>query len=280
MQSKTDRDTTKPFLKWPGGKMRLIEFLIAHLPQKPILVEPFVGAGALFANTTHRPVFINDINQDLINLYKQIKKSHSKFITHSQLFFQPSFNQKKTYYQLRDQFNSTTDPWLRAILFLYLNRHGYNGLCRYNLKGGYNVPFGEYKAPYFPLKEIRFFARRLKAAKISTLHFVDFLNRLTKHPDVKNMVVYCDPPYVPLSQTANFTGYAACKFTQQDQEMLADCAVELTKRGAKVMLSNHDTPMTRHLYKNAKIQTVQVQRAISCQGDSRVMVSELLAIYS
>ena len=259
--------------------MRLINFLLTHLPERPVLVEPFVGAGALFANTHHHSVIINDINLDLINIYKQVKKNNRQFLIEAKSFFHPKFNNKHSYYSLRDQFNQCQDPFERALLFLYLNRHGYNGLCRYNLKGGYNVPFGAYHAPYFPQKELTFFGKRLKNAKLNSLNFIDFLTKLSKKSNLEEMVIYCDPPYIPLSKTANFTGYAACKFSEADQIKLAGLATNLTQKGAKVMVSNHDTPFTRKLYKQAQIETIHVQRAISCQGTGRHLVPELLAIY-
>tara|TARA_R110002110_G_scaffold65206_4_gene180038 strand:+ start:120627 stop:121478 length:852 start_codon:yes stop_codon:yes gene_type:complete len=275
----TASKTTRPFLKWPGGKMRLIHFLKQHLPEQPILVEPFVGAGALFANTQHKAILINDINHDLINIYKQIKKNHRKFSQETERLFHPRYNNKKKYYQLREKFNQCEDRFERACLFLYLNRHGYNGLCRYNLQGGYNVPFGDYLAPYFPKQELAYFSQRLKAAKMSAQSFTTFLKKLCKHPDIDKMVVYCDPPYVPLSKTANFTGYAACKFNLQDQENLAELALVLISKGAKVMLSNHDTPFTRQIYDQAHIKTIQVRRAISCQAQKREQVAELIAVF-
>lgn len=260
--------------------MRLIHFLTQHLPENPILVEPFVGAGALFANTLHESILINDLNRDLVNIYKQIRKNHRKLSKETKLLFQPRYNSKQKYYQLREEFNQCETPLRRASLFLYLNRHGYNGLCRYNLQGGYNVPFGSYQAPYFPEQELRNFSRRLKAAKISALSFTDFLEKLYKHPELHKMVIYCDPPYVPLSKTANFTGYAACKFSSQDQKDLSELAEKLSNKGAKVMVSNHDTSFTRKLYSSAqKIETIKVRRAISCNAEQRNQVSELIAIY-
>lgn len=276
----TTLKNSRPFLKWPGGKMRLIHFLKQHLPENPILVEPFVGAGALFANTQHQSILINDINHDLINIYKQIKKNHKKLSEEAKLLFHPSYNNKQKYYQLREEFNQCETPFRRASLFLYLNRHGYNGLCRYNLQGGYNVPFGAYKAPYFPEQELSNFSKRLKAAKISALSFTDFLDKLCKHPDIHKMAIYCDPPYVPLSKTANFTGYAACKFNLQDQTDLAELAKTLSNKGAKVMVSNHDTPLTRQLYGTAQqIETIEVRRVISCNAEQRNQVAELIAVY-
>lgn len=270
----------RPFLKWPGGKMRIISTLLAHLPERSILVEPFVGAGALFANTHHDAIVINDINTDLINVYKQLKQRKLKFIKAAEKYFSGKYHNASAYYAIREQFNQSNDAFERAYLFLYLNRHGYNGLCRYNQQGAYNVPFGEYKSPYFPRAEMLFFAERLKKAKISNLSYIDCLKKIADSQNLKRTVIYCDPPYVPLSKTANFTGYHAAKFTLDDQEILADLCHYLWKQGAAIMISNHDLPLTRTLYRLAKIKSLLVKRVISCRSDLRQNAEELLAIFA
>lgn len=271
---------SRPFLKWPGGKMRLIQELLAHLPDRALLAEPFVGAGALFANTQHKHVFINDINADLINIYQQLKNEKLRFIKAAKLFFSGKYHNAEAYYDLRAEFNASKHPFKRACLFLYLNRHGYNGLCRYNSSGSYNVPFGDYKAPYFPHQELLFFIERLKNASLSNLSYADFMCKLAEKESLKNIVFYCDPPYAPLSKTANFTGYAASKFALEDQKQLALLGRTLYKQGAAVMISNHDLPFTRKLYKPAYIKSILVKRVISCKTDLRQEVKELLAIYT
>ena len=259
--------------------MRLIQKLLANLPRRPILVEPFVGAGALFANTDHAPVFINDINADLINIYKQLKHEKTRFIKAAAKYFSGQYHNPADYYAIRDQFNQSNRPFERACLFLYLNRHGYNGLCRYNLNGEYNVPFGDYKSPYFPQAELNYFIERLQTVKISNLSYIDFMKKIASKADLNNLVFYCDPPYVPLSKTANFTSYSASKFTLDDQKQLADISAQLWKEGAAVMISNHDLPLTRSLYQPAEIKPVLVKRVINCRTDLRLDVKELLAIY-
>lgn len=279
MSHPASSDVIRPFLKWPGGKFRLLSTLQKHLPKRKYLIEPFVGAGALFLNTNHPHLILNDINPDLMALYRHLKQSNKKFIQEANHFFLPKYNRKTTYYRLRRQFNRSEDSWERAILFLYLNRHGYNGLCRYNLKGGYNVPFGRYKQPYFPEKEMQHFHRRAVDAEFHNIDYATLLEKWCQHPEVSNSVFYCDPPYTPLSKTANFTSYAGQTFTDEDQKKLAYFAKKLAKKGAVVIISNHDTPFTREIYTGAACHSLNVTRSISCQGKLRQKASEVIACF-
>ena len=270
----------RPFLKWPGGKARILKILAPHMTFNKILVEPFVGAGSVFLNFPFENYVLNDINSDLINLFNLIKKDSKKFIKAAQKFFIADYNCAQWYYQLRSQFNLSTIALERAILFLYLNKHGYNGLCRYNAKGLYNVPFGSYKHVSFPEKEIQSFVLKSKNTHFSQLSFEPFFESIKTQYDPKHLTIYCDPPYAPLSKTANFTNYTAQKFSLEAQQRLSDLALQLSQKGATVIISNHDTPFTRQLYKKAKMISFPVQRGISCKSNSRIKVNELLAVYS
>lgn len=270
----------RPFLKWPGGKMRLMNALLTHLPERPILAEPFVGAGALFANTSHTKVYINDINKDLINLYHQLKVKKNPFIKLAQTYFSGKHNCATAYYEIRDQFNQSKKLMERACLFLYLNRHGYNGLCRYNQKSQYNVPFGHYKSPYFPFKELLSFSERLQNAELSQLSYDEFFAYLKDKEAIQDIAFYCDPPYVPLSKTASFTRYAPTEFTLEDQKTLANHCHALWQEGAGLLISNHDLPLTRRLYKKAILKSLSIKRVINCRTDLRQEdVAELLGIF-
>jgi len=217
---------------------------------------------------------LGDINPDLINLYKILKKERGKFIAYAKTFFIPQNNHQAVYLDYRYQFNNGLSGRERAATFLYLNRHGFNGLCRYNQSGGFNVPFGRYKKPYFPEKEMRMFIQNFKTAKFVCEDFASLMNRARRGD-----VVYCDPPYVPLSPTASFTSYAAQGFSYDQQVELAYRAEHLSDRGVKVVISNHDTPITRDIYQDAKIESFPVRRFISCDGANRGKAKELLAIY-
>ena len=265
----------RAFLKWAGGKYKLVEELQACFPESKTLVEPFVGAGSVFLNTDFDSYVLNDINADLISLYQHLRETPELYVDEARKYFTDGNNQAESYYKLRAEFNESTDSFHRSILFLYLNRYCYNGLCRYNQSGGFNVPFGRYVKPYFPEKELYFFAEKSQKATFTCLPFQQVMKKAKK-----NQVVYCDPPYAPISATANFTSYAKGGFGISDQEELAKLAAKVSKnKKLTVIISNHDTPFTRKLYKSAELNSLKVSRSISQKGGSRKQVSELLAVY-
>jgi DNA adenine methylase len=264
----------KPFLKWAGNKFAIIERIQAVLPAGRRLLEPFAGSAAVFLNTSFEEAILSDINLDLINLYQHVKVEGAEFIDYCRSFFVPENNQAEQYYAFRQAFNVGAEPRLKAALFLYFNRHGYNGLCRYNNKGAFNVPFGKYTKPYFPQQEMEAFHRKIQGA---TLLHQDFIS--TMQMARPGDVIYCDPPYAPLTATANFTGYSSGGFGLAEQEKLAEMARSLAKRDISVIISNHDTMYTQNAYESAQIISFQVRRLISCKGDSRGQASELLALF-
>ena len=266
---------TRAFLKWAGGKYSLVEELSKRLPTADTLVEPFVGAGSVFLNTQFKHYILNDINADLINLYNELKDNSDEFIADARKLFVEVNNDADVYYAYRKQFNESSDAYERAILFLYMNRHGYNGLCRYNKRGIFNVPFGKYKRPYFPENELYFFAEKSQQATFTCLNYEEVFQAIPK-----NAVVYCDPPYVPLSKTASFTSYAKGGFDLDDQANLANLAEsQAFNQGNSVLISNHDTLWTRKIYAQASLDVIQVKRTISPKGNKRNKVGELMALY-
>ena len=264
----------RAFLKWAGGKYPLLDDIKRHLPQGECLIEPFVGAGSVFLNTDFSRYILADINSDLISLYNIVKTRTDEYVQASRELFMPETNQAEVYYRFREEFNASEDPFRRAVLFLYLNRFGYNGLCRYNLRGEFNVPFGRYKRPYFPEAELYHFAEKAQNAEFHCLSYEECMNRADS-----NSVVYCDPPYAPLSATANFTAYHTNSFSPKEQAHLAEMAEKLVSKQIPVLISNHDTPDTREWYRAAKHFQVKVRRSISSNGGTRKKVNELLALY-
>ncbi|MEG3766324.1 Dam family site-specific DNA-(adenine-N6)-methyltransferase [Alteromonas sp. 14N.309.X.WAT.G.H12] len=266
----------RAFLKWAGGKYSLVEAINAKLPSGNRLIEPFVGAGSVFLNTNFKRYLLNDINPDLINLYNFLKAQPDAVIHDASRFFTRDHNCEATYYALREEFNQTSDEYYRAILFIYLNRHGFNGLCRYSLAGRFNVPFGRYKKPYFPHEEMLFFAEKSQKAVFTCLPFEKIFGRARR-----GNVIYCDPPYAPVSKTAAFTSYASSSFGLDAQHKLAKLAVRASyKRGIPVLISNHDLPITRQLYTSADISELSVRRSISQNGATRKPVAEILAYFT
>jgi DNA adenine methylase len=268
------RQKSRAFLKWAGGKYNLVDAIQQHLPDSDTLIEPFVGAGSVFLNTDYPSYKLNDINADLINLYQLVKTQPDSFIADAKTLFTQITNQREVYLRLRQQFNLSDDAYERAQLFLYLNRHGYNGLCRYNLSGKFNVPFGSYKKPYFPEAELYFFAEKAQRAEFSCASYQQLMLQAPV-----GAVVYCDPPYVPLSKTASFTSYATQGFDLNDQAELANLAEQAQQRGVTVVISNHDTTWTRKIYQQAQLHSLQVGRSISQNGATRGKVAELFAVY-
>ena len=265
----------RAFLKWAGGKYPLIEEIRRHLPAGERLVEPFVGAGSVFLNTDYDEYLLADINADLVGLYNIVKDETDRFIGDARQLFCPELNVAEEYYRIRTAFNASDDRYQRALYFLYLNRHCYNGLCRYNAKGEFNVPFGRYKKPYFPQEELEFFARKAERAIFVCEHYQQTMLRAQT-----GAVVYCDPPYAPLSATANFTAYHANSFGIAEQMRLAELATELAAHQIPVLISNHETPLTREWYAQAaELHVVTVRRTISRKSDGRSKVNELLALY-
>lgn len=265
----------RAFLKWAGGKYPLLEDIRRHLPQGDCLIEPFVGAGSVFLNTDYDRYYLADINGDLINLYNIVKTRTAAFIKDASQLFTSEGNTAETYYAHRVAFNASRDAYQRAVLFLYLNRHGYNGLCRYNLRGEYNVPFGRYRKPYFPEAELLWFAERAQKAT-----FVCESYDATLKKAYAGSVVYCDPPYAPLSATANFTAYHTNSFSLREQQHLAELASKLAyENRIPVLISNHDTLLTREWYQHADLHIVKARRSISRSISGRTQVDELLALF-
>lgn len=270
-------------LKWVGGKTRVMPQLLEHLPKADCLIEPFVGSGTVFLNTNYRSYILCDSNRALINFFRVLTADTERLINIARSMFHGD-NTKERYYERRKLFNSmqwsdTTkaDPaLLYAALFLYLNRHGYNGLYRANLKGEFNVPFGKYAAPYFPLDEMRLFAEKANDTKAIFMHS-DF--RLSIRAVVYasyDAVIYCDPPYIPASETANFTAYGK-PFTLDEHRSLVTNLLNAHRQfGHRAVISNSDTPETREIYSAFNLHALSVRRSVSAK--SRDMAGEVIGV--
>ena len=254
----------------------MLPALLPRLKPGARLIEPFLGSGAVFLNTDYQRYLLADANPDLIDLYRQLAQEGERFIRYCRSFFTARHDCRAGFYALRDAFNHSRDKRRKAALFLYLNRHGYNGLCRYNRRGRFNTPFGRYRKPYFPLREMRQFLQRAGRAEFRRGDFA-----ATMEAAGRDDVIYCDPPYVPLSATASFTSYHSESFDWQQQERLAAAARRLADQGAQVLISNHDLREVRALYRRAgaKLHRFTARRSISADGGARGPVGELLAVF-
>lgn len=257
-------------LKWAGNKTAIMPELIKHLPAGPRLVEPFAGSCAVMMATDYPHYLVADINPDLINLYLMIQKDHEAVIQIAKELFK-DFNSDVQYYRVRQHFNySIINEVEKAAYFLYLNRHGYRGLFRYNQKGEYNNPYGHYKKPYFPENEIRAFAEKAKLAAFICASYDETLALLQTGD-----VVYCDPPY-----DGTFNGYHTAGFTEDDQYHLASILERRSSEGHPVIVSNSDTSLTRSLYRDFTRHRITAKRSMGvAAGDSKTAV-EIIATKS
>ncbi|HDT6027587.1 TPA: Dam family site-specific DNA-(adenine-N6)-methyltransferase [Enterobacter cloacae subsp. cloacae] len=269
------RNWQRPFLKWAGGKYSLLPELDRLIPAGKRLVEPFVGGGSVFLNSEkHESYLLADVNADLINLYQMLEVDHIRVCSLAKILFERA-NSEEAYKELRDEFNNQRmGAPERAAAFLFLNRHCFNGLIRYNRDGFFNVGWCKYEAPYFPEIEIKAFKQKS--------HKCVFLNagyRRTLALAGEGDVVYCDPPYEPLPGTAGFTNYAAGGFSWADQISLAESCVAAHQRGAKVLISNSTAPRVIELYEQHgfTLHHVRGRRAISSKGSARETAKDIVA---
>ena len=269
------RTWQRPFLKWAGGKYSLLPELVRLIPEGKRLVEPFVGGGSVFLNSDkHESFLLADVNADLINLYQMLEVDHIRVCSLAKILFERA-NSEEGYKELRDEFNNQRmGAPERAAAFLFLNRHCFNGLIRYNRDGFFNVGWGKYGAPYFPEIEIKAF--KLKSHKCVFLN-AGYRRTLALAGD--GDVVYCDPPYEPLPGTAGFTNYAAGGFSWADQISLAESCVAAHQRGAKVLISNSTAPRVLELYQQHgfTLHHVDARRAISSKGSTRETAKDIVA---
>lgn len=265
----------RPFLKWAGGKFSLLSELDRHIPAGNRLIEPFVGGGSVFLNSDkHERFLLADVNPDLINLYTMLDVDHIRVLSFAQELFKRAANED-AYIELREEFNSQRlSAPERAAAFLYLNRHCFNGLMRYNRSNQFNVGYGSYAAPHFPAEEVKAFKSRSHKCVFMTAGYRQTLS-LAGADDV----VYCDPPYEPLPGTDGFTNYSGAGFSWADQVALAECCVAAHQRGAKVVISNSSAPKVIELYElhGLKIHHVSARRAMSSKPGTRLAASDIIA---
>lgn len=282
-------------LKWAGGKERLLEDLYARFPDKYVRYhEPMIGGGALFFDLGPKDATINDTNSRLINFYMQVRDHHEELIELCRSFNDPEsppdpsreFSNtcrdgkeiKNYYYQQRALFNRRPndeefDPLEEAALLLYLNRTCYNGLYRENSSGEFNVPIGRYENPdWVRAPQVRKASEILQRVEIYNRDF-SYLLEVTSSGDV----VYFDPPYKPMSPTANFTEYSASGFDKEDQKRLLDIAQKLHRREVWVILSNSGVMYERYNDRGFYVDKIGASRPISSDPETRGEVDEIIA---
>jgi len=232
--------------------------------------EPFLGGAAIFFALSNAGRFqkaiLTDKNAELVEVYQTVQQNVEELLV--ALAAMP--HSEQAYYEIRAQ--SPRGRIGRAARTIYLNRTGYNGLYRVNRSGEFNVPFGRYKNPtYCDPPRLRAASLALKNAQIFVADFEHVAQRATQGD-----AVYFDPPYVPVSRTANFTAYHREPFGPEDQGRLVQAFRQLGARKVHALLSNSDTPETQQLYAGLHVERVLMPRAINSRGAGRGLVGELL----
>lgn len=275
----------KPFIKWAGGKTKLLPTLLDIFPPKVHgYYEPFMGGAAVFYAMTaagrYERAFLNDWNKDLVNVYRVVRDFPEELMAFLRSREQSYEAAPKTMYEAyRNPNEVLADLWKgpveRAGRFIFLNKSCFNGLYRVNKKGKFNVPWGKkLKVTSFDEANIRACSEALNGT--IRLGEGDFEAAVeTAQP---GDLVYFDPPYVPLNPMANFTSYTEVGFGLAEQQRLARLYRQLSDRGVSVVLSNSDTPLVRDLYQGFEMHEIQVTRAINSKGDGRGAVGELIVV--
>ena len=260
----------RPFLKWAGGKTKLIQQYTPYFPKDyKTYYEPFLGGGAVFFSLNPTVAALTDINAELVNTYRCVKDNVEELI---ELLVEHQLRHSKDYYYQVRQHNCHT-KLEQAARLIYLNKTCFNGLYRENSQGEFNVPIGKYKNPKIcnpPL--LRAVSAALQKAQLEVRPFEDILNYARSSKDF----VYFDPPYYPISSTSNFTGYSRYSFSQDKQIRLKEVFAELAHRGVKVMLSNSDCEFIRNLYSDFNIYSILASRLINSNVTKRGKISEVL----
>lgn len=274
-----DVDAPRPFLKWAGGKWALAPKLAKLLPadlEKRTYREPFLGGGAVFFYlSTHRPpkrAILSDALQDLVLTYEVVRDELAALV--AELDRLRGTHDDEQFYRVRDAFNDKTGGGRvhRAAWLIYLNKTCYNGLFRTNRAGHFNVPVGRFAKPRIVHPErLAACSRALRGAEIASRSFDHLLEEAHRGD-----VIYFDPPYVPISRTANFASYSLGAFGLEDQERLARTFRALDARGCRLVLSNSDTDDVRRLYKGFELKKIEVRRNISANGSTRGVINELV----
>lgn len=265
-----------PVLKWVGGKRQLIDAFIPLLPKRiASYCEPFVGGGALLFYLQPNTAYVNDINADLICVYTAIRDYVDDIIDELKTYK----NNSDFFYNIRDldrkkeNYNALSNV-KKAARILYLNKTCYNGLYRVNNSGEFNSPFGNYTNPNIVNEPV---LRAVSAYfKDANIHFslLDYTEVLAKVK--RGTFVYLDPPYDPISETSNFTGYSKGGFTKLDQIQLRQCCDELDRRGIQFMLSNSATSFILEQYKSYHVKIIQAKRVINSIATKRGDVDEVI----
>jgi DNA adenine methylase len=254
----------KPFLRWVGGKTRLLSAIVPYVPEKfGDYHEPFLGSGAMFFALHQRAqhCFLGDLNSELVNLWRVIQREPEAFYTHLQPYLHRQGEDE--YYVVRDE--SPDHHLERAARFFYLNQTAWNGLWRENRWGVFNVPWGARAFRGIEPDVLATLKTVLQRASIEETDFRAALKR-AKPGDF----VYLDPPYLPVSDTSKFSGYNGKRFRIADLEELAELCKGLTERGVHWIVSNRDNEHMREIFSHATLVPFTTRRSVAAQNKRHV----------
>lgn len=266
-----------PILKWVGGKRQLLDIIAPLIPKCSTYYEPFIGGGAILFGTQPTKAVINDSNRELINVYLTIKEEPEALIRklneHKEKNCEDYFYEIRALDRDKQAFESLTNAE-RAARTIYLNKTCYNGLFRVNSSGEFNAPWGRYKNPNITNEEtIHALHSYFHKARI-TIQCGDYREALKGIR--KGAFVYFDPPYMPISASASFTGYTAGGFDEQEQIALKAQCDALNARGIRFLLSNSSCPFIEELYQDYIIEHVGAKRTINVNPEKRGEIKEVL----
>jgi DNA adenine methylase len=261
-----------PFLKWAGGKRKLVDIIIAAAtPSFNRYLEPFVGGGAVALALGYQPMLLNDSNTELMNTYRVVRDDLENLL--ALLDVHQKMHTETYFYAVRAQNPNTLNPCEQAARFIYLNKTCFNGLYRVNKHGQFNVPYGKYTNPILYDRDNIFAASQvLRGAAFYAEDYCTFLKEHTQPGDF----IYLDPPYMPISQYSDFKRYTKEQFREDDQLKLAQVYNDLIELGAYPVLSNSYSEATLDLYAQHDIQVVYASRNINHEGTGRVPIPEIL----
>lgn len=253
----------RPVLKWAGGKTQLLDELLSRAPKTyGKYIEPFFGGGALFFALKPQNAVIADSNPELINMYRQIANNVDEVIDRLKKYH----NTQEEFYAVRQQNWMTLSPAEAAARMIYLNRTCFNGLYRVNRQGQFNVPYGKYKNPKICDEEnLRQVSKALQGVEILCGDYLLVLEHYASAGDF----IFLDPPYLPISENADFKRYTKEQFYRNDHIELANIVHKLRDRGCYILLTNSNHPLVHELYASYNIEVVPTKRHISCHGDTR-----------
>ena len=253
----------KPILKWAGGKTQMLGDLLPKVPKSyGRYIEPFFGGGAMFFALQPENAIIADSNPELINMYRQVAENVDEVISYLKKYE----NTSEMFYAVREQDWMCLSKAEAAARTIFLNRTCFNGLYRVNKQGKFNVPYGKYANPRICDEEgLKAASKALKKAEILCGDYLLVLEHYAEAGDF----VFLDPPYLPISEYADFKRYTKEQFYEEDHVELAKMIMRLQERGCHVVLTNSNHPLVHELYAPFTIDVIQTKRHISCNGSTR-----------